>query len=130
MKNFEEITYQITDEEKRIAEILVQRFKEKTGKSKKVTNNQIVSGLKKQYNIETNGARIRKIINYIRNKGLLTGLIATSSGYWTTSDPEELRSWLESMKQREEAIRQTRLSGERDLMNLTLFNSVQDEEEL
>lgn len=115
MKNFEEYTNPLQPEEQRIAVIICERFKKKPGKGNIVTNKQIVRALFNKYQIKITEPRIRKIIQFIRAKGLVNGLIATSSGYWLTKNKEELKSWIESMIERENAIRESRKAGERDL---------------
>ena len=115
MKNFEEITKPLTPEEQNIAAIICKRFKKKPGKINIVTNKQIVRALKTKCKIEITEPRIRKIIQFIRSEGLLNGLIATSSGYWLTRNVDELKSWIDSMIERENAIRSSRHAGERDL---------------
>ena len=124
MKNFEEITHEITDEEKQIAEDLCQILKKKTGKNNALTNKDLRLHLEVSFNKHVTGPRLRKVIQFIRLNGLLNGLIATSSGYWITEDPEELNSWIESMKERENAVRASRQAGERDLF-LLQSNTVQ-----
>ncbi len=115
MKNFEKYTHELNDQEKRIFDIIVKRFNDKPGKHNKATNKQIVAGLKNAFGIQIKEPRIRKIIHCIRTSGALIGLIATSSGYWRTTDPNELKSWLESLLERERAIQKTRQAGQRDL---------------
>lgn len=117
MQNFEQYTHDLNDQEKKVFEIIVRRFESNPGKDKKVTNKQIVNGLKK-IGFQIKEPRIRKIIHHIRTSGALKGLIATSSGYWRTTDPQELRSWLDSLEDRERAIRNTRQAGERDLREM------------
>ena len=118
MKNFEHYTHDLNDQERRVFDILVRRFNDKPGKQHKVTNKQIVAGLKNGFGIVIKEPRIRKIIHHVRTTGPLKGLIATSSGYWKTTDPQELRSWLDSLEDRERAIRNTRQAGERDLREM------------
>ena len=117
MKNFERYTLDLNDQEKKVFEIVVRRFQNNPGKERKVTNKEIVNGLKK-IGFQVKEPRIRKIIHHIRTSGALKGLIATSSGYWRTTDPKELRSWLDSLEDRERAIRNTREAGERDLLEM------------
>lgn len=118
MKNFEEYTKKLNQEERRILVMIVNRFKRRPGKKNRITNKQIVSALKKSKGIEITEPRIRKIIQFIRLNNFLPGLVATSSGYWLTNDPKELKEWIETMQEREEAIRASREAGERDLQSL------------
>ena len=60
-----------------------------------------------------NGARIRKIINHIRTSGMVTNLIAGSKGYYISNDPDELRAYIQSLRQRADAITAVANSMER-----------------
>lgn len=96
---FEDITYELTDQEKELIPLFVRGLKNKVGPSQAITSKRImekVPGL--------NGARIRKIINYIRVNYLLPGLMASSSGYYISRDPKEIRSYINSLGHREAAI--------------------------
>lgn len=115
MKNFEDFTQPLNSDEHRIALIICRRFKSKPGKKNIVTNKEMIAGLRNKYSIKITEPRIRKIIQFIRANGWLTGLIATSSGYYLTENEEDLKSWIESMIERENAIRHSRQAGERDL---------------
>jgi hypothetical protein len=105
IKNFEQVTADLNHDEKKIVPIIVKRFQNLKGKQNIVTNQQIIDGLYKHYNIKLTQPRVRKIIQYIRLNNLLAGLIATQGGYYYTTRESEIRDWIETMKQREAAIR-------------------------
>lgn len=111
INGFEKYTIELNDDEMKIVHIMVDRFTHKPGIKNIVSNPQIVDGLK-SIGIETTEPRIRKIIQYIRTNNLIPGLIATSKGYYSTDDIEHLQQWIETMKQRENAIRESRKSIE------------------
>ena len=118
IKGFEKQTIELNDHELNVVSILVDRFSKKPGLKNIVTNNQIIEGLRMKHGIEIKDSRVRKVIQYIRVNNLIPGLIATSKGYYSTEDIEELESWIESMVQRENAIRETRLAIENHLIHL------------
>ncbi len=105
IKNFEQVTATLNQDEKKLVPVIVKRFIDKQGKQNIVTNQEIIQGIKKHFGIELSQPRVRKIIQYIRLNNLLTGLIATQSGYYYTTNANEIREWIQSMKQREAAIR-------------------------
>ena len=105
IKNFEHVTATLNQDEKKLVPIIVKRFIDRQGKQNIVTNQQIIEGIKKNFGIELSQPRVRKIIQHIRLNNLLTGLIATQSGYYYTTNENQIREWIESMKQREAAIR-------------------------
>lgn len=110
IKNFEVETAPLTDyEEDVLLPLFINSLNRKIGKRNSITNVEIVAALKKQsYKID--GARVRKIINHIRIKGLVNGLIATSDGYYVATTERELAEYEQSLKGREDAIRAVRLS--------------------
>lgn len=110
IKNFEHETQPLTEyEEGTLLPLFIAGLKTKVGKERSVTNAEIVKALKSQgYKID--GARVRKIINHVRIKGLVQGLIATSEGYYIATSAKDLAEYEESLKGREDAIRAVRLS--------------------
>jgi hypothetical protein len=108
-------TKELTDDEMGLVPIIVKRFNDKKGKVHIVTNEQIRKGLKANLDIDITEPRVRKIIQYIRVKNLLIGLIATSKGYFLATDSAEVEAWLATMEQRKRAIEETIRSGRDDL---------------
>ncbi len=91
----------------------------KLGKQNAVTNKEIVAGLMKNRGIQVTEARVRKIINYIRNRGIIPCLIATSTGYYVATDKKEMVDYIDSLLGREEAIRVVRESMQAQLRHFT-----------
>lgn len=118
IKGFEEFTVEITSYEQRVIEIIIKRFQTKMGKINIVTAEQISIGLKGRFGIEFNESRIRKMIQYIRLNNLVSGLIATSKGYFVAQTPDEINDWIESLKSRENAIRKIREQAEQHVERL------------
>jgi hypothetical protein len=108
--NFEEITHELTsDEEFKIVPIIVNRFKSTQGKEKIVTNKKMIDGIQKVCGFKTTEPRIRKMIQFIRDKNLLNDLeiIATSQGYYSTDDNNEIITWIKSMRNKINAMTKT-----------------------
>lgn len=99
----------------------------KIGRQNAVKNKDIIELLKKKYKI--NPARLRKVINYIRINDYLTGLVATSKGYYMVTDRQELLDYEESLKGREDAIREVRMSIKRQRLKLYPDSETEAEEE-
>lgn len=110
---FEDITYDLTAEEEKLIPVFVKGLSKKIGKDNAVTSTHImrkIPGL--------NGARVRKIINYIRNNYLVPGLLANSSGYYVSKSKEEVREYINSLGHREAAIYSVRKKMEEYLKTL------------
>ena len=60
-------------------------------------------------------ARVRKIINHIRINSLVEGLIATGKGYYVAQNENEMKTYIASVKSREEAIQAMRMAMEEQL---------------
>lgn len=113
--NFEEITHELTsDEEFKIVPIIVNRFKSTQGKEKIVTNKKMIEGIQNVCGFKTTEPRIRKMIQFIRDKNLLNDLeiLATSQGYYSTDDNDEILKWIKSMNNRISAMIETKESIE------------------
>ncbi len=73
------------------------------GKQNEVTGKHICERLTKAgYQID--GARLRKIVNYIRVKGVVKCLIATSQGYFVATRRAEVEKFTGSLRGRGDAI--------------------------
>ena len=106
---FDEDTYELTDLEEKMIPLFVRGFSSKLGKINSITNREIVAKMKKYHPFLTE-ARVRKIINYIRKKNLVPGLIASSSGYYVTRDPREIERYIVSLSGRIKEIERIRES--------------------
>lgn len=109
IKGFDRETQPLTEYEVGVLlPLLVKGLQTKLGHENAVTNKHIVAALKGTCKL--NEARVRKIINHIRTNDLVPGLIATSEGYFIATTEAELLEYEESLKGREDAIREVRLS--------------------
>jgi hypothetical protein len=104
--NFEEITKELTEDEKKLVPVIIKGLSTKT-KDNPIKGADIVSAInenKDRYGIKLfSEPRLRKIINFIRSEGILP-VMGTSNGYYCTMDRAELESQIESLTQRAEAI--------------------------
>lgn len=104
--NFEEITANLTPEEKELT-IEIMQILMKLKKNRPMKSVQIVElinrRLFKNKDVKFNGVKLRKYCNYIRSKSLLP-IIATSNGYYISYDKTEIALQIESLEQRSEAI--------------------------
>lgn len=104
INGFEHITQPLTESEQKILPVIVRGLSKKIGSVNAVTNKAICAGLLEKYNVELSEARVRKIINHIRMNNLLTGLIATSAGYYISTNPKEISDYIQSLEGRKQAI--------------------------
>jgi hypothetical protein len=104
--NFEQITCELTPEENRLIGVIILGLKRKS-KDNPIKGAEIVAainGQKEKYGIKQfSEPRLRKIINFIRSEGILP-VMGTSNGYYVSYDVRELKSQIESLRQRAEAI--------------------------
>jgi len=104
--NFENITSDLTDEEKKIIPILIKGFNSHS-KENPIKAPQIVKCInekKENYNIKSfSEVRLRKLCNFIRSNSLIP-LISTSEGYYVSYNKEEIHKQIESLNQRANAI--------------------------
>jgi hypothetical protein len=108
-------TAKLSPKELELLPIFIDRLSRRIGKSNAVTSQQMIEGLQRIYKITITGARIRKIINHLRIKGILPRLMASSDGYYISNDKSELQKYIQSLKGREEAIKAVRLKLENEI---------------
>jgi hypothetical protein len=105
--NFESITEELNEEELKLIPILVKGFKSH-GKNDPIKAPEIIKainekrqslGLKNKFS----EPRLRKCSNYIRSNGILP-LIATSNGYYTSYDRDEIMAQIQSLNERANSI--------------------------
>lgn len=82
----------------------IKQYAPRVGKEKALTNRQLREMLLQEHGIVAGEPRVRKIINMIRNRMIIPGLIGTSKGYYITDDPEEVQLWIDSLDGRVCAI--------------------------
>lgn len=107
IKNFEYLTREMTDDEKKLVPVLIKGFSTKT-KDNPIKAPDIVQAINaKKESLKLKSAfsevRLRKLVNFIRAEGILP-LIATSNGYFCSEDKEEIKNQIESLTQRANAI--------------------------
>ena len=114
IQGFSEQTEPLTEYEvETLLPQLVRGLRTKVGRSMSVTNKAIIEGMKRNLGLSISDARVRKLINHIRNNDLVPCLIATSQGYYIAESEQELKDYEDSLLGREEAIRSVRLSIQR-----------------
>ena len=114
IQGFQEQTEPLTEyEEQTLLPQLVRGLRTKVGKAMSVTNKAIIDGMNRNLGLKITDARVRKLINHIRTNDLVPCLIATSNGYYIAESEQELKEYEDSLLGRESAIRQVRLSIQR-----------------
>lgn len=115
---FETQTKPLTEyENDTLLPIMVKCLSKHIGKDKVITNAEMCAKMA-IYGYKIGETRVRKIINHIRNNGLVECLIATGKGYYVTESIQEMETYIESVKNREDAIRAMRLSMEEQLSKM------------
>lgn len=100
---FEEFTIELNDKEKVIAERIAVGLRHRIGKKNAITNKQIRLKLSAEGH-RLADATIRKMVQYIRQHGIVKRVCSTSNGYFVAETDEELNNWITSMKQRGKSI--------------------------
>ena len=101
--NFEEITFELTEEEHELKYDVIRILKQHDSENV-IKAPDLIAAINYKHEEEViTGARLRKIINYIRSNSLLP-VIATSKGYFVSYDKEVIASQIQSLKDRSNAI--------------------------
>ncbi len=108
INGFNEQTSPLTDyEQMTLLPLIVKGLQSKVGRRSSITNKQMCTAMQRR-GYDLNEARLRKVINHIRTKGIIPCLIATSSGYYIATEQKEMEDYIESLENRETAIREVR----------------------
>lgn len=108
---FEEFSYELTElEQQKIYPKFIEAWKGRVV-NELIKTNDMISGMQNwivKQNITTSkgkiykmtGPRMRKIIHCARVKGDLPNMIATSKGYFRSDDPQEIKNFIKSCRER------------------------------
>ena len=115
---FETQTKPLTEYEKDILlPIMAKCLARHIGKNRAISNSQMCAKMA-VCGYKIGETRVRKLINHIRNNCLVERLIASGKGYYVTESIQEMETYIESVKNREDAIRTMRLSMEEQLSKM------------
>lgn len=99
LPGFDNQTAPLTDNELAALPQVVSLLKQHFGRDNAITN----IGIQAEFP-ELTDARVRKIINHIRNNNLVPCLIACSKGYYVAETEQEMKDFEDSLRGRAEAI--------------------------
>ena len=104
-------------EREKLLPIMVKCLARHIGKNRAISNSQMCEKMA-LYGYHIGEVRVRKLINHIRNNCLVERLIASGKGYYVTESAEEMETYINSVKNREDAIRAMRMSMEEQLSKM------------
>ena len=104
IKNFKRETDVLTEYEEGVLLPIVEKcLKKHVGKENIITNGTMCEKLGES-GYKTTEARMRKLINHIRNNKTIPYLVATGRGYYVAETIREMEDYIESLNGRIEAI--------------------------
>jgi len=91
-----ELIGKITEKDREHAKLFVRIFLsgKHTGKQNAISNTQIRVALKRYFNVNIGDAKVRQLIAYVRNTGLVKDLCASIDGYYVAANTYELNEYL------------------------------------
>lgn len=106
--NFEEITQELTEDEKIYIQAIIDLFKRT--KDRPIKNKSISAELYFYRNRKVNiaEARVRKLIHFVRVNDLVPCLVSTSQGYFVSDDPAIVESCIKSLRERCNSINEVK----------------------
>lgn len=103
IKGFDNETAPLNEYEERTLLPIIANWLKQTNKLRPIINKKATMYLNnKGYKI--NEARFRKIVNAIRMRDIVPNVVATSKGYYVSSDAEEVAAYIQSLRDRAGAI--------------------------
>ena len=113
--NFEKQTASLNEYEMNVLlPIMVKCLYKHVGEDKVISKSQMCMKMA-EFGYQICEARVRKIINHIRINSLEECLIATGKGYYVAQNESEMKTFIASVKSREEAIQAMRMAMEEQL---------------
>ena len=100
---FDKETKPLNAFEKELLPGMIKGLRTKWGKENAISARQIIQAYRAQ-DIKISGARVRKMINYIRIKRLVTKLISSNRGYYRATKKKEILLYQRSLQERIDAI--------------------------
>jgi hypothetical protein len=98
LRNFENETCNLSEDELKIAQSVMNGLKKYVGKSNAIAGTKICSGFNNNTDFKLQTVRLRKIINYLRNQG--EPICSSSKGYFMPSNKQEIKDTCISIQQR------------------------------
>lgn len=120
LKGFEDITHELRPYElETVLPIVVAKLCHHKGKSNAVNNEELCNYVFDRTNKKLPEPRLRKIVEYIRQTKVLECLVAGRFGYFIAEKPEEIKEWLDVMRQRRNALNASIIAGESSYKKMT-----------
>lgn len=108
---FERETHDLTDKEVVMIGPMILALSGHKGKDKAVTSATMITGMK-AHGFTLTGARVRKLMNFIRVTKRIKNIVATSSGYYIATTRQEIEDYKKSLDERIASIQALRDSYE------------------
>lgn len=103
LKGFEDLTSPLSDEERKLALIIIGAFRKgHIGKKNLINSHKILSGMKNAGH-KLEAVRLRKIINRIRATAMAP-ICSNSKGYWYADNKQDILDEIKSLRQRIKGI--------------------------
>jgi len=97
--NFETETSPLNEREIKIARVIATKLKYHRGVENAVTNSRMQKFFSDK-GTKICGARIRKILHYIRTENLVSCLVASSKGYYIATSSDDMKRYIKSLQDR------------------------------
>jgi len=103
---FERITADLKPADARTAEVIATLLLRHHGKDKAIKNEDIRAYCSTMAVAVPSAIKVRKIIHELRVHGVVKRLVATSKGYYISSNPSEIEDCIDSLAQRQRSIQE------------------------
>lgn len=124
---FEEYTADLNELEiKELVPVVASALRRKVGKNNAITNAEMCRRLRTfhlTWKFNVKGPKMRKIVQYIRVRGLVPRLASTSRGYYVCNDDVEFGLYLDGLKGRITSMQLTYDALDHQLRNPKLYDN-------
>lgn len=99
VEGFPQETAPLTEQEIKMARIIATKLKYHRGVENAVSNTKMQKYFQEK-GMKSGGARIRKILHYVRTENMVSCLVANSKGYYIATSSEDMKRYTKSLQDR------------------------------
>lgn len=117
---FEDITHELTEFElESLVPFLMEVLQDHRGKGNPINSAKFQNLIYKRFQKSVAKPRIRKVVEYLRHSDSIEFVCAGRFGYYIPVSADEVKQWLETMRQKRNAISNSIIAGTKAIKRMT-----------
>ena len=116
-ENVTKLSKIVRENKNKIITLIIDILYVRIGKRNAVTSNVMIDKIRTELNISIAPAQFRAVMHHIRTQNIMKLILSGSKGYWRAKTKQEIMDCIQSLKEREEQIRELRLAIQNQYQN-------------